>query len=135
MHQNPRILIVEDDPDVVEALKVVLESRSYEVLAATSGMKGLSLARSGEPDLVILDIMMETKDKGIQICHTIRNDPDLSHIPILVLTAVRQSTGFAFSPDTDEDWLPADDYVEKPFIPDDLLARVRKLLAQKERRR
>jgi two-component system alkaline phosphatase synthesis response regulator PhoP len=135
MHRNQRILIVEDDSDVVEALKVVLESCSYEVLVAASGREGLALARSGEPDLVILDIMMETRDKGFQICHAIRNDPDLSHIAILVLTAVRQSTGFAFSPDTDGNWLPADDYVEKPFIPDDILARVRKLLAQKERRR
>lgn len=127
MDKTARILIVDDDVDTVEAMRTLLESRSYEVIAAYDGEQGLEKARSEFPDIVLLDIMMTTIDQGFHVGHAIKNDPDLSDIKVIILTGLTEKTGFRFAPDTE--WLPADDYLEKPIDPDELLKRIGKLLS------
>jgi len=127
-----RILIVDDDPDIVEAMRVVLENGSHKVLSAKSGTEGLKKIKLEKPDLVILDIMMETMDKGFDVAREIRNDKDYKHIPILMLTAIKDKIGLDFKKEAgDETWLPVDDYVEKPLKPQELLEKVEKLLKAK----
>lgn len=127
-----RILIIDDDPDIVEAMRVVLESRSHKVTSAKSGAEGLKKIKLEKPDLVILDVMMETMDKGFEVARVIKNDRDTGGIPILMLTAIKDKIGMDFKKEAgDEAWLPVDDYVEKPLKPQELLEKVERLLKAK----
>lgn len=127
-----RILIIDDDPDIVFAMKVILEDRSYTVLSAPDGEEGMKLVKEESPDLIILDVMMTTKDEGFQIAYKLKNEHKYSKIPILMSTSVNKETGFKFSTETDDAWLPVDEFAEKPIHPDDLLQRVERLLAKCE---
>jgi DNA-binding response OmpR family regulator len=127
--RNAKVLIIDDDPDLVEAMKVVLESKQYTVSTAGSGEEGLAMVKSERPDLIILDVMMESTDKGFEVSRKVRADEDSKDVPILMLTAVKEQTGAGFSRQAgDETWLPVDAYVEKPLKPEELLARVEELL-------
>jgi CheY-like chemotaxis protein len=124
-----RILIVDDDPDIIEGIKVVLESRSHQVLSALSGEDGLKKAKKQMPELVILDIMMETRDKGFDVARALKKDNKLKNVPILMLTAIKDKMGLDFKKESgDETWLPVDDYVDKPLKPDELISKVENLL-------
>lgn len=129
MADGAKILIIDDDPDLVEAMRVVLESKQYVVASAGSGEEGLEKVRSESPDLIILDVMMESKDKGFDVSRKVRADQASRNTPILMLTAVKQQTGTGFARQAgDETWLPVDAYVEKPLKPDELLSKVAELL-------
>lgn len=126
-----KILIIDDDADIVEATKIVLESKGYKVISANEGDAGYKKAEAERPDLIILDVMMKTKDQGFQVSYKLKNNPELSKIPILMLTSVGRETGFQFSKETDEDYLPVEELVEKPIKPKDLLLKVEKFLKKK----
>ncbi|MBI5875332.1 MAG: response regulator [Deltaproteobacteria bacterium] len=126
-----KILIIDDDADMVEAIKIVLESKGFKVISANEGDAGYKKAEAERPDLVILDVMMKTKDQGFQVSYKLKNNPELSKIPIIMLTSIGRETGFRFSKETDEDYLPVDELVEKPIKPKDLLVKVEKLLKKK----
>lgn len=128
MLEQTKILIVEDDLDVIEAMKVVLESKKYRVISANDGKEGFGKAKSESPDLIILDVMMRRETEGFDVTQNLRRNEQTKYIPILMITAITQKTGFQFSPETDGEFLPIDDYVEKPVQPDNLLTRVEKLL-------
>lgn len=132
MSANAKILIIDDDPDIVESMTVVLESADYKVAVARSGEEGLRKVRQDKPDLVILDVMMETDDKGFDVAREIKWDQRLKEIPILMLTAIKEKTGLDFGKEAgDEDWLPVDDYCDKPLNPDELISKVEALLKKK----
>ena len=127
--KNAKILIIDDDPDIVEAMKVVLESKNYKVASAKSGEEGLKSVKRNKPDLVILDVIMETGDKGFDVARELKNSQGYKNIPILMLTAIKEKTGLDFKKEAgDKDWLPVDDYVEKPLRPEELISKVEKLL-------
>ena len=126
MKKTAKILIVDDDRDAVEVIQTLLEAGPYEVIVAYDGEQGLEKARSESPDIVLLDVMMKTVDQGFHVCHAIKHDPNLSDTKVIILTGLTEKTGFRFSPD--KDWLPADDYIDKPMNPNDLLRRIEKLL-------
>ena len=127
-----KILIIDDDPDMVLAVRLCLEAEDYEVIDAPNGEKGLEKIKAEHPDLIILDVMMDTTTEGFQLALTLRNpDPTseyraYSQIPILILTAIHSTTPMRFGPD--EDYLPVDDFVEKPISPDQLLEKIEVLL-------
>lgn len=123
-----KILLIDDDVDIVEAIKIVIEAKGYQVLTAYEGEDGYKKAETELPDLIILDVVMKTKDQGFQISYKLKHNPRLSSIPILMLTSVGKETGFRFHPETDEEYLPVNDFVEKPIKPKDLLDKVEKLL-------
>lgn len=128
----PKILIIDDDPDIVEAMKIVLESKNYEVLIAKSGEEGLKRTRQGKPDLIILDVMMESMDKGFEVARNLKKDGNHKDIPILMLTAIKEKTGLGFEKEAgDPDWLPVEGYCEKPLKPDELISKVEALLEKK----
>lgn len=127
-----KILIIDDDPDIVEAMKVVLESKDHHVTSAKDGESGLKKVRADKPDLIILDIMMETSDKGFDVARQLKWDKNYKDIPILMLTAIKERTGLDFKNEAgDEVWLPVDDYVEKPLKAQELIAKVDSLLGKK----
>jgi CheY-like chemotaxis protein len=130
---NPkRILIVDDDPDQRLTLQLPLENAGYAISEATNLEEGLQAVTKIKPDLVILDVMMDTTTAGFQFALTLHsNDPkspykDFCKTPILMLTAIHSTTPMRFRPD--EDYLPVDEFLEKPVEPEVLLATVRKHL-------
>ena len=133
---NEKILVVDDDPDLVEVIRLTLESAGYQVYSAASGTEGLQKVKEITPDLIILDVMMDYTTEGFQISLQLRSpDPRseyaaYSKIPILMLTALHSTTSLRFGPD--EDYLPVDDFVEKPLEPAALVEKVEKLLASTE---
>ncbi len=125
-----KILIIDDDIDLVEAMRLTLESAGFEVVDAQDGKRGIEKISSGSPDLIILDVMMGTQDEGFHVAYQIKNNPETSDIPLLMLTAVGQETGFTFDKDKDEDFLPVNEFLEKPIDPDTLIELVKKNLGQ-----
>jgi len=124
---SKRVLIVDDDPDIVEAEKLILESKGYQVDSAVDGESGLAKAKEIKPDLIILDVMMSTMDEGIRVARQLRRQPELEHIPILVTTAIGQVTSLKFSPKRDDEIFPVDAFIEKPVKPADLISLVEAL--------
>jgi CheY-like chemotaxis protein len=130
---SAKILVVDDDPDIIDATKMVLESKGYQVVTARDGVEGLATLRSEKPDLLILDLLMPKMD-GFAVCKELQ-DPRWGRfrdVPILIQTSVREEasrrryeleTGLA---------LGVDDYIEKPVSPDVLLSRVDKLIKKKK---
>ena len=129
---NKRILIVHDDQDMLVALRLILESASYQVVGASSSQEGLQKIQELSPTLIILDATLETAS-DLQISLVLRNPAPQSpyasyrHIPILMLTPYHTTTSLRFG--TDEAYLPVDDSVEMPIDPDLLLNKVRSLMA------
>jgi DNA-binding response OmpR family regulator len=125
-----KILIADDDPDIVEAMKVVLEASGFEVQTAPNGQECLRKLRQSKPDLLILDVMMTSETEGFHVAYEIRQDPKVRDLPILMLTAIEQKSGFKFSPKDDGDYLPVEDYVTKPVEPGELIKRINALLSE-----
>ena len=128
MNEEAKILIVDDDPAFVEATTAILKSGSYKVEAAYDKEEAMEKIKKENPDLILLDVMMQRLDDGFTMCYKLKHDPQLKQIPVLIITGVTKKTGFKFSPQTDGEYLEADDYVDKPIKASDLLERVRKLL-------
>jgi len=124
------ILLVDDDPDFVDATKLILEKSKYKVICASNSEEGWAKAQSENPDLILLDVMMESPDAGFQLAYKIRNDKKLKAKPILLLTAVGKVTGFKFDRKKDEDFLPVEEYIEKPVKPEVLLEKISKALSK-----
>jgi two-component system alkaline phosphatase synthesis response regulator PhoP len=122
-----RILIVDDDPAIVEAVTMVLQAKNHEVIQAHGGVEGLEKARKEKPDAIILDVMMPDKD-GYAVCKELKADPRYKNIPILLLTAVVShipTTTYTHRMGMETE---ADDYVDKPVEPVELLRLVERLL-------
>jgi len=134
MNEKPKILIIEDDIDLVAALKKILESRGYNVATAYDPEEGTEKLKQERPDLIILDVMFGSKgeSKGFDFANKIRIDREFSGTPILMLTGINtQKPLFNFSPDTDGEYLPVDAFLDKPVKSDDLIPKVEDLLKQK----
>ena len=114
-----RILVVDDDPDVVAACRVVLEREGYEVKSASNAVDGFRAVDSLEPDLLVLDVMMEEPDDGLRLARELRRSGH--DLPILMLTSVNQAMGLRI--DKDEEIVPVDEFLEKPVDPATLVAR------------
>lgn len=132
-----KILTVDDDRDLVEALRIVLESGGYEVVAAYDAETGLEKVRSERPDLVLLDVMMPNATEGFHFVWKLRNleGEYFRSVPVIVLTAIHEKTELRFYPDSGDgtynagEYLPVQDFVDKPVEPKDLLERVERVLS------
>lgn len=121
-----RVLLIEDDRDIVELVRYNLEREGFQVAAATDGATGLAQVRKSAPDIVLLDLMLP-KISGLDICREIRRDQALNRLPILMLTARGEEADRVVGLE-----MGADDYVTKPFSPRELGARVKALLRRTE---
>ena len=127
-----KILVVDDDPDILEAISMILESQGYNVITARDGVEGLANLKAEKPDLMILDLLMPKMD-GFAVCKELQ-DPrwtKYKDIPILILTSVREEASRRrYELETGLE-LDVDDYVEKPVSPDTLLERVGRLIKRR----
>ena len=128
MSKQQKILVIDDDPSFITAMKPVLESRGYRVEAAYAKSEAAQKIKTFKPDLIVLDIMMERLSDGFDLCRDLKGDPKLKEIPVLAVSAINKEVGMRFSPKTDGEYFQADDFVEKPVSPEILLERVEKLL-------
>jgi len=127
MEKKAKILLIDDDIDFVESTKIILESKPYEVIVAYNGDEGLQKAREENPDLIILDVIMPVKD-GFTAAEQLKKDPQLGKIPVIMLTAFAAKGQQTSIPVSRGFTLEAEDYIDKPISPEELLARVAKHL-------
>ena len=128
MEARKKVLLVDDDTDFVAMNKALLE-HSYEVLVAYNGTECLDKVRENIPDLIILDMMMTTRNEGYGVSRKLRSSNFTKNIPLLMLTSVNTVLPIKLEPD--EKWLPVDLLMEKPVEPELLLEVIREMLSQK----
>ena len=119
-----RILIVDDEVQLVEMIKLRLEAAGYEVITAYDGQAGLEKAKKEKPDLIILDLMLPKMD-GYKVCGLLKNDARYSGIPIIMFTARAQEEDMRLGKD-----LGAEEYVTKPFDPKVLITKIKEQLGE-----
>ncbi|NSW94212.1 MAG: response regulator transcription factor [Bacteroidales bacterium] len=134
MKEKPKILIIEDDADLVAAMKLMLENRGFAPSVAYDPEEGKEKLISEKPDLIILDVMFGSRgeSKGFDFAQEIKLEKEYASVPILMLTAINtERPSFKFSPETDGEFLPVDSFLDKPVRSDELIDKVEDLLRQK----
>lgn len=132
--ENPKakILVIDDDPDFLDAVTPILQSALYKVVPAKSPAEGKEKIFSKKPDLILLDIMMDSLFDGFSLCHAIKTSKEYKEFkdtPIIFISAVKEKTGSRFQFKGEQEGLVGpDDYIDKPVKPDELLARIERLL-------
>jgi len=127
MEKKAKILLIDDDHDFIEATKTILESKPYEVIVASAGDEGLKKARTENPDLVLLDIIMPGTD-GFSAAEQFKKDPELSKTPVVMLTSYAERRAGTGIPVSKGFQLEAEDYIEKPVSPEELFDIIEKNL-------
>lgn len=122
-----KILCIEDEPDMIDLIRLILERKGFQVSGAVGGLQGLEAIRKEEPDLVLLDLMMPDVD-GWEVYQLIRADDRLRHIPVIVVTAKAQSIDKVLGLHVAK----VDDYITKPFNPQQLVESVERVLQGKK---
>jgi len=143
MADRAKVLVVDDDPDVVEATRLILERNGYQVVTAEDGGKGLAQVRAERPDVIVLDVMMPEGTEGFHFVWALRRDADerIKGIPIIIISAIHERTKLRFYPDQSDGtyepgaYLPVEDFVDKPINPADLVGRIERLLGRKSEER
>ena len=127
-----KILVIDDDPDFRDAVTPILETALYDVVNASNPEQGKEKIFSEKPDLILLDIMMDSLFDGFSLCHAIKTSKEykeFKNTPIIFVSAVKEKTGSRFQfKGEDQGLIGPDDYIDKPVKPDDLLARIERLL-------
>ncbi len=121
-----KILIVDDDPDFVEATRIVLEKANHQVISAASGNEGFKRVKQDQPDLVILDVIMDTVLDGLSMSQRLHDDQDLQHVPVVMVTSIANTDYAALFPT--DDYIHISAFLSKPVAPDALIRQVNRLL-------
>lgn len=132
MAEKTKILLVDDDPDFVMATSLVLREAGYDVITALRGEEGLAKAREVKPDLIILDVIMPDRD-GFSVCGDLKADAELASVPVMMLTGFAERVAETTTAVAQGMRIEAEDYVDKPVRPQELLRRVEKLLKRIKR--
>jgi two-component system alkaline phosphatase synthesis response regulator PhoP len=128
MAEKKKILLIDDDPDFVQAVQVIVESGGYEVRVAYDGKEGLEAVAEEKPDLIVLDVMMPVMN-GHEACAELKSDPETAGIPIILLTAVAERVTTSTYSHRDMLESEAEDYMPKPVEPKELLELIKSWLA------
>jgi len=136
MSKREKLLLVDDDLDLVATLRLVLEKEGYAVVAAHDAESGLAKARTERPDLILLDVMMPNATEGFRFIWKLREvvEPYFQRVPVIMLTAIKERTGLQFYPETKDgtfkagERVPVQDFLDKPIDPAQLLRRVQTVL-------
>jgi DNA-binding response OmpR family regulator len=130
--EKAKILVIDDDPDFVDAITPILQSAQFGVISAPNPAEGKKKILGEKPDLILLDIMMDSLFDGFSLCHNIKTAKEFNDVkdtPIIFVSAVKEMTGSRFQFKGEEQGLIGpDDYIDKPVKPEDLIARIEKLL-------
>lgn len=138
MAEKAKVLIVDDDPDIREAMKLVLEAASYQVIAASSAEEGTQKAEAERPDVILLDVMMPDGTEGFHFVWSLRqhSDRQLAETPILMITAIHEKTKLRIYPEqtdgtyTAGEFLPVQGFIDKPVTPENLIGEVNRIVGK-----
>lgn len=121
-----KVLIVDDDLDLLEQNKILMESKGFTVVTAESGKEGFEVFQKEKPDVAIVDLIMEEMDAGFVLCHRIKKTEHGKKMPVFMLTSATYETGFKFNSSTQEekDWIKCDGFLNKPVVIDELFAKM-----------
>jgi len=119
-----KILVIDDDPDFVESVVNLLEAKGYQVASASNGKDGIAKAKTEKPNLILLDVMMNTKDEGFTVARELQQTAGVKGTPVVMVTGVRKEMNLSFGFEPDETWLPVKQILEKPVTPEMLLKAV-----------
>ena len=128
MSKEQKILVIEDDPDIITTVQMMLEPEGFEIIQAHTGSEGISRARLDRPDLILLDLMLERHDTGFTVAKTLKGDPVTRSIPIIMVSSVSERTGFSFDQQSDGHWMKTNDFLEKPYKREEILKKIREVL-------
>lgn len=125
-----KIFIVDDDRDMVDSLKMVLEASGYETGASYEASEALEKAKKYKPDLIILDVMFpENPSEGFELARKFHDDESINKVPVIIFSAINERFNLGFSEkDRDESWLPVKHFVEKPIQPGKFIALVKEII-------
>jgi CheY-like chemotaxis protein len=135
--KGAKVLVVDDDPDIVETLRLVLESADYQVATAASAREAFAKLDTFQPNLILLDVMMPDGTEGFHFVWRLRNEygPELAEVPIVILSAIHDTTKLRFYPEQTDgtykpgEFLPVQGFIDKPAEPAALLEKIGKVLA------
>jgi CheY-like chemotaxis protein len=126
--EQPKILIIDDNTDFLFTTETLLQRNGFDTLTAEDGRKGLDLVKKEKPDLILLDIMMETLLSGFEVCRQMKSDPALKDIPIIGVSGMGEEIGVHFDKDRDAEYFQPDNFFEKPVDREKLLAKINELI-------
>jgi len=126
-----KVLLIDDDPEFVEATASLLDAQGYKVDSAPNGKMGIAKAKEQKPDIILLDVMMTRNSEGFEVARELNKDKNLKNIPVIIITGVRREASLPFGFEPDDAWLPVKGVLEKPVKPDVLLKTVAQSMADK----
>lgn len=130
--KDQRILVIDDDPDMHEALRLILEPAGFEVTCCATGSAGLAAMRRDPPDLVLLDIMLASPAEGFHLAHEVKCDAQLKAIPVIMISALGDSLEQGFAEETGDDSLAIEAFINKPFQATTILEKVSGVLEKRK---
>ena len=119
-----KVLMIDDDPEFIEAITNVLDAKGYEVVSASNGKDGVEKAKAENPNIILLDVMMTTESEGFDVAREMAKDDSAKNIPVIILTGIRKAMSLPFGFEPDETWLPVKEVLEKPVKPEVLLKAI-----------
>ena len=119
-----KVLMIDDDPEFIEAITNVLDAKGYEVVSASNGKDGVEKAKAENPDIILLDVMMTTESEGFDVAREMHKDDIAKNIPVIILTGIRKAMSLPFGFEPDDTWLPVKQVLEKPVKPEVLLKAI-----------
>ena len=126
-----RVLIIDDDPEFVEATSTLLDAQGYDVVSAPNGKVGVAKANEEHPDIILLDVMMTRDTEGFDVARELNKNPQLKNIPIIIVSGIKKEMNLPFGFESDDTWLPVKGVLEKPVKPNVLLKTVAQCIAAK----
>jgi DNA-binding response OmpR family regulator len=126
---NQRIVIIDDDPDVREALTMILEPAGYALNCCSTGPEGMAAIRANPPDLILLDIMLSSPSEGFHLAYELRGDDALKTIPIIMISSIGETMGMDYAKELGSEYVPAERFLDKPLTAQTVLSAVSETLA------
>jgi len=118
------VLMIDDNPEFVEATTNLLEAKGYEVVSAANGKEGIEKAKTVSPDIILLDVMMTTESEGFDVARGMQKEETLKNTPVIIITGIRKEMNLPFGFEPNDEWLPVKAVLEKPVKPDVLLSTI-----------
>ncbi len=119
-----RVLIIDDDPEFVEATSTLLDAQGYDVVSAPNGKVGVAKANEEHPDIILLDVMMTRDTEGFDVARELNKNPQLKNIPVIIVSGIKKEMDLPFGFESDDAWLPVKGILEKPVKPNVLLKTI-----------